>query len=146
MVDRVERKIEEQRVSIIEELSSVMKSSEERVMQKIGELAAETANLKQSIAAIQQRVAAVENSCAEVLALRSEIVAVRNQLNELESSAVATDLIINGIPLAVNESLPDVFARICRAVQHKTPPLRDAFRLRKVNSKTQRAATTCLLL
>lgn len=141
--DRMEKKLEEQRDDIIAQLTAVLTTSEERVMQKISELAAETANLKLSIAAIEKRVTAVENACADVLTLRSELIATKAQLTALENSAVATDLIINGIPQAAGECLPEVFAKVCSVAQHKPPPLRDVFRLRSVKGNGQNSSSAC---
>lgn len=138
MVDKVERKIDELRTTVVAELTAVMKKSKERVMQKIDELAAETANLKMSLAEIEKRVTKVEMKCADVLTLRSELVAAQVQLRELESIEVATDAIINGIPQADNDNLSGVFSKICDAVQHKTPPLRDVFQLRKTKTTAQK--------
>ncbi|CAD7015140.1 unnamed protein product [Ceratitis capitata] len=101
---------------------------------KIGELAGEITNLKLSLTAIEQRVSVVEYSCAKVSSLDGEPAA---QLKELQSSAVATDIIINGILQSAGENLANVFEKLCSDVNHKKLPIRDAFRLRNVKDKVR---------
>lgn len=127
------KKLDELKESIVM-LTAELGRTEERIMQKFGELSAETANLKSSVAAMEKRVSAVENACADTLLLRNELIAAENQINALEANAVATDLIITGVPQTANECLPELMAKICRTVEHKAPPLCDAFRVRSRGS------------
>ncbi|XP_036346447.1 uncharacterized protein LOC118755729 [Rhagoletis pomonella] len=88
----------------------------------------------------------VENACADVSSLRKELAAARMQLNEIESGAVATDLIINGVPQAADENLAEVLTKICSAAQHKPPPLRDIFRLRSKEKQNNKHAPVVVKL
>lgn len=63
--------------------------------------------------------------------------AAQAQLNVLESSVVATDIIITGIPQTANECLPELFTKICRVAEHKAPAIRDVFRLRNGGGNNQ---------
>lgn len=65
-------------------------------MQKIGELGGEIANLKFFSTAVETRMTEVEDYCAKVSNMHDEL--VRAQFIEVQSSAVATDIVINSIP------------------------------------------------
>lgn len=131
--DFIDKKLEELRDFVVKQLTA----TEERLMQKFGELAADIANMKSTFTTIEKRVSAVENACSDVLTLRSELITAQSQINALESNVVATDLIITGIPQTANECLPELFSKICRVAEHKAPPLRDAFRLRNGGGNKQ---------
>lgn len=130
LIEKLEANFGTQREAIISEFSAIVKESEERIMQRISDFAAEISNVKLSIAAVNNRVSAVESSCADIFSLRNELIAVQSELSELKNNAVAADIIINGLPQESGENLREVFGKICTAIEHTPPPLREAFRIR----------------
>lgn len=127
-ISRLEAKLIIWKESMMEEMKGFIRESEQRLLQRVGELTAEIANLKSSYNDMEKRVAVAESECTQ---LRSDVNALRSQVDECQNNAILTDILLSGVPTTTNEDLGEVFTKICRTVQVNPPSIRTAFRIRK---------------
>ncbi|XP_036346925.1 uncharacterized protein LOC118756261 [Rhagoletis pomonella] len=130
LLERLEAKLE----ASIENIIMKIKESEERVMEKIGEISAEITNLKSAMKAVDVRVSALESLRYESNDQNKEVITLCQQVDELENALVATDVIIYGVPLIAEENLTSLFSKLCTSINLTPLPARSTFRLRKNNS------------
>ncbi|XP_036322336.1 uncharacterized protein LOC118736350 [Rhagoletis pomonella] len=110
-LSRLENKIE----SIVEQITTRMKEVEERVMQRIGEITADLANVKLSMSSFER---------------------LKEELAEQENGSVAADVILNGIPREKDENTVEIVKKVCKALNVDAVSVRAAFRVRTNNAKT----------
>lgn len=122
---------------MMSQLTARMKEFEERMMQRLSEMAADIQTVKMRMTQLEDRVAKTERECAHVDELRKEVQLLRSSIGEYENSSVANDIIINGIPQMHDEHLSDVFNDICKAVQVNTPPFVLSFVYAKIIAKVR---------
>ena len=79
--------------------------------------------------AVTNRVSALENKIPQIDQIMAEVEFLKTKLHQQENSTVASDVRITGIPIYENEDLSVMFDTICKSIQHKTPGVKQVFRI-----------------